>query len=211
MLANDAATLVYLAGQNAITPHVWTSRGRPARAARPADLRPRPVRTPAFADVRAAARTLGDLLRELGLAPFAMTTGSRGLHVVTPLKRTADYGPVRELAADVAQRMVDERPAAPDVEFRKAERGGRIFFDTGRTAYGQHAVAPYAVRARPGAPVAMPLHWAELEDRGLASDRWTIATVPDRLADAGDPWSELAGAAAAPGQAAKALARLNSR
>ncbi len=107
--------------------------------------------------------------------------------------------------------MVDEDPRRLTLEFRKAERDGRLYFDTGRTAYGQHAVAPYAVRARPGAGVAMPLHWSELEDRSLASDRWTIATVPDRLADAGDPWSELAGAAAAPGQAAKALARLNSR
>lgn len=60
-----------------------------------------------------------------------------------------------------------------------------------RNAHGQTAVAPYAVRARPGAPVASPLHWEELEDRRTTASRWTIATVPERIDRDGDPWSEL--------------------
>ena len=167
VLADDAATLVYLAGQNVITPHVWTSRAdrleQPDRLI--FDLDPSTRR---FAEVRAAARRLGDLLRDLGLAPFAMTTGSRGLHVVVPLRRTADYDAVHDFARAVAAALVETDPDALTVEFRRENRGERIFVDVGRNAYGQHAVAPYAVRPLPTAPVATPLRWEELGDRGLA-------------------------------------------
>ena len=111
VLANDAATLVYLAGQNAITPHVWTRAGRPARAARPDRLRPRPGRRKRFAEVRAAARALGDLLRDLGFEPFAMTTGSRGLHVVVALRRRADYAEVQRVRARGRRRLAATEPA----------------------------------------------------------------------------------------------------
>ena len=90
VLANDAATLVYLAGQNAVALHVWTSRAdrleRPDRLV--FDLDPT---VQDFAEVRAAAREAGELLRDIGLVPYTMTTGSRGLHVVAPLQRRADY------------------------------------------------------------------------------------------------------------------------
>ena len=102
MLADDAATLVYLAGQNAITPHVWTSRADRLEQPGPADLRPRPARAAASARCAPPRATLGDLLRDLGLEPFAMTTGSRGLHVVAPLRRTADYDEVHAFAREVA-------------------------------------------------------------------------------------------------------------
>jgi len=204
VLAGDAATLVYLAGQNAITPHVWTSRAdrleRPDRIV--FDLDPSTQR---FAEVRAAARALGDLLRDLGLEPFAMTTGSRGLHVVTPLRRTADYDVVHDFARAVAAALVEQDPGALTVEFRRARRGERIFVDVGRNAYGQHAVAPYAVRARPNAPVATPLRWEELGDRRLDPQGWTTATIGDRLADGGDPWRGIARHARALGPARRAL------
>ncbi len=108
VLANDAATLVYLAGQNAITPHIWTARAdrleQPDRIV--FDLDPATKR---FAEVRAAARALGDLLRDLGFEPFAMTTGSRGLHVVVALRRRADYAEVTRSRARWAPRS--SRPA----------------------------------------------------------------------------------------------------
>ena len=206
VLANDAATLVYLAGQNVITPHVWTSRAdrleHPDRLI--FDLDPTTQR---FAEVRAAARSLGDLLRDLGLAPFAMTTGSRGLHVVVPLRRTADYDAVHGFARAVAAALVEEDPRTLTVEFRRASRGERIFVDVGRNAYGQHAVAPYAVRPLPGAPVATPLRWEELGDRGLDPRGWTVATIGDRLADGGDPWRGIARHARSIGPARRALAQ----
>jgi bifunctional non-homologous end joining protein LigD len=187
VLANDGATLVYLAGQNAITPHIWTARAdrleQPDRIV--FDLDPATTR---FAEVRAAARTLGDLLRDIGLTPFAMTTGSRGLHVVVALRRGPDYAEVNAFAREVADALVETNPSKLTTEFRINKRGERIFVDVHRNAYAQHAVAPYAVRALPKAPVATPLHWDELSDRKLDPQGWTVKTIQDRLDGGGDRW-----------------------
>jgi bifunctional non-homologous end joining protein LigD len=191
VLANDAATLVYLAGQNAITPHIWTARAdrleQPDRIV--FDLDPATKR---FAEVRAAARSLGDLLRDIGFEPFTMTTGSRGLHVVVALRRHADYSEVNAYARDLGAVFAETNPRKLTTEFRIAKRGDRIFVDMHRNAYAQHAVAPYAVRALPNAPVATPLHWEELSERGLSPQGWTVKTIQDRLADGGDPWGGIA-------------------
>lgn len=204
VVADDAATLVYLAGQNVVTPHVWTSRAddleRPDRLI--FDLDPSRDR---FDEVRAAALRLGMLLRGIGLMPFAMTTGSRGLHVVVPLRRTAAFGPVQEFAREVAQALVEEDPDTLTVAFHREDRGERIFVDVNRTRYGQHAVAPYAVRPLPRAPVATPLRWEELDDPALAPQAWTVATIAARLAEAGDPWRDIQRHARAIGPAARAL------
>jgi bifunctional non-homologous end joining protein LigD len=209
-LANDAAALVYLAGQNAITLHAWTSRAdkleRPDRVV--FDLDPPSARR--FADVRAVARELGRVLRDIGLEPFAMTTGSRGVHVVAPLRRNWDFEAVRPFARRVAVLLITRNPATLTVEQRLAKRGERIFVDVGRNAYGQHAVAAYAVRALPGAPVATPLRWEELEDRDLQPQRWTIGNIESRLADRGDPWVGLSRHGRSLGPASRELERLES-
>ena len=206
VLANDAATLVYLAGQNVVTPHTWTSRAdrleRPDRLI--FDLDPS---TQDFDAVRATARLLGDLLREIGLTPFAMTTGSRGLHVTVPLRRTADFAAVHDFAREVALALVEMDPGGLTVEFRRESRGERIFVDVNRTRYGQHAVAPYAVRPLPTAPVATPLRWEELEDPALDPQGWTITTIGGRLSEVGDPWHDIARHARAIGPARRALER----
>jgi bifunctional non-homologous end joining protein LigD len=196
VVANRVDTLVYLAGQNCVTPHVWLSRAdkieRPDRLI--FDFDPEHER---FAEVRAAARALGDMLRDLGLDPHAMTSGSRGIHVTVPLKRTRGFGDVRTFAEAVGQHLVEQDPKRLTMEWSKAKRGDRIYVDVGRVAYAQHAAAPYAVRAKPDAPVATPLHWDELSDRRLAPDRWTIRSLPDRLDEMGDPWDGIAGHAKA--------------
>jgi bifunctional non-homologous end joining protein LigD len=157
--------------------------------------------------VRAAARRLGDLLRGIGLAPFVMTTGSRGLHVTVPLRRTADFAAVRDFARDVARALAAQDPDALTTEFHRDKRGERIFLDVNRTAYGQHAVAPYAVRPLPTAPVATPLRWEELDDPELAPRRWTLRTIGERLAEHDDPWRDIAAHARAIGPARRTLAR----
>jgi bifunctional non-homologous end joining protein LigD len=129
----------------------------------------------------------------MGLAPHAMTSGSRGLHVTVPLKRTRTFDEVRAFADAVGNLMVEQDPKRLTREWSKAKRGDRIYVDTGRNAYAQHAVAPYAVRAKPGAPVATPLRWEELSSRSLRPNRWTIRTLPERLAsEDGDPWAQIA-------------------
>ena len=206
-LANDAATLVYLTGQNMVTPHIWTSRAdrleRPDRIV--FDLDPSVER---FADVRAAARELGRLLRDIGLAPHAMTTGSRGIHVVAALRRTADHDEVYAFSRAVAALLAARDPARLTVEFHRKRRGRRIYIDVARNGYGQHAVAPYAVRPLPKAPVATPLRWEELDDRRLGPQRWTVATLPRRLGERGDPWEDITHGAPAPASARRALERL---
>lgn len=189
VLAGDAATLVYLAGQNVVTPHVWLSRvDEPRRPDRLIlDFDPSPGA--GFADVRAVARQAGEHLRDAGLVPFAMVTGSRGVHVVCPLRRGPDYGTVHSFAREVAETMVADDPKHLTLEWKKADRGKRIYVDVNRINYAQHAVAPYGVRARPRAPVAMPIEWDELSDGKLRPDRWTVENAADRLASEGDAWT----------------------
>lgn len=188
VLAANAATIVYLASQNVVTPHVWLSRAdRPRQPDRlTIDLDPSPGA--GFAAVRATAREAGARLRDAGLAPFAMTTGSRGVHVVCPLRRGPGFKAVHSYARALAEAMVADDPDRLTLEWRKADRGSRIFVDVNRINYAQHAVAPYGVRARKGAPVAMPIAWEELDDRRLRPDRWHTRNAVARLEAEGDRW-----------------------
>jgi len=206
-LCNNAATLVYLANQGTVALHGWLARApeleRPDRLL--FDLDP-----PGddFAAVRRAARAVAGLMQELGLTPFAMTTGSRGLHVAAPLRPEWPFDRVRELAKDMADWLARRHPDQLTVEQRKAKRGGRIYLDVMRNAYGQTAVAPYSVRALPGAPVATPLALDELEDSALGPQRWTIRNLFRRLGQKDDPWADIGRHAAAPERARDVLSEL---
>jgi bifunctional non-homologous end joining protein LigD len=197
-VGGEAATLVWLANLNCITPHAWTSRAdRPDRPDRLVfDLDP-PDEDPDthFPAIRAGARELGDLLGELGLVAFAMTSGSRGLHVVSPLRRRASADDVRAVAGTIAETLAERMPRQLTTAWRKEKRGGRVLVDVARNTYAQTTVAPYAARALPGAPVATPLAWDELADPSLHPRRWTLASVPERVAERGDPWAEIGASA----------------
>ena len=197
-VGGEAATLVWLANQNCITPHVWTARAdRPDHPDRIVfDFDPPDDGDGQFEAIREGALALGDLLRSRGLTPYAMTSGSRGLHVVAPLRRGPDSDRVRAVAGELAEEVADRLPRELTTSWRKAGRGGRVLVDAARNTYAQTAVAPYAVRAKAGAPVATPLAWEELEDSDLTPRRWTLATVPQRLEERGDPWAGIGRAAA---------------
>jgi bifunctional non-homologous end joining protein LigD len=190
LLCNDAATLVYLADQACITPHVWLSRiDRPDRPDQLIfDLDPPDG---GFQRARIAALQLRGLLEELGLDPLAKTSGGKGLHVLVWLERRADFDEVRRFARAVARHLVDRDPKHLTLEHGKEGRKGRLFVDVTRDAYAQHIAPPYSVRARPGAPVSTPLDWNEVEDRSLSPSRFSIRTVRRRLADDGDPWEQV--------------------
>jgi bifunctional non-homologous end joining protein LigD len=187
---------------------VWLSRAdrlrQPDRLV--FDLDPAPGAD--FAAVRRAARRTGDLLREIGLEPFAQVTGSKGIHVWTPLRRRATFEDVRPFARAAAELLARRHADELTTEFRKSERGGRILVDVMRNAYAQTAVPPYAVRPRPGAPVATPIAWEELSDSRLRPDRWTVKTVLRRLHAKGDPWADIASFARGSSRAGKALESL---
>ncbi|WP_017570678.1 non-homologous end-joining DNA ligase [Nocardiopsis halotolerans] len=169
MVCQDAAALVWCADRAAITVHAWQSRepnlGFPDRMV--IDLDPAGDGAEAFAACKAAARDVREVLDDLGLAAYVMTTGSRGLHVRSPLRPEVDDQGVRRLAEAVADRVAARRPDELTTEVRKVARGNRLFVDYLRNGREQLAVAPYSVRARPGASVAAPLTWEELD--GLES------------------------------------------
>jgi bifunctional non-homologous end joining protein LigD len=187
-VAERPEALRWLANQNCVTLHVWQSRRdrlhKPDRLV--FDLDPSDTD---FAVVRATAHAVAGILDDLGLARYVQTTGSRGLHVVVPLRPDTDFDTARQFAREVAEVVVADDEAHRTVEARKDKRGNRVYLDIMRNAYAQTAVAPYSVRARAGAPVATPLEWDELDTRGLRADRFTIRDVPKRLAGQGDPWA----------------------
>ena len=188
-LAERREALRWLANQNCITLHIWQSRRdrlhNPDRLV--FDLDPSDTD---FAVVRATARATAGVLDDLGLACYVQTTGSRGLHVVAPVRPDTDFDTARQFARDVADVVAADDAKHRTVEVRKDKRGGRVYLDIMRNAYAQTAVAPYSVRARAGAPVATPLEWDELDTRGLRADRFTIRDVPKRLAGQRDPWAD---------------------
>jgi bifunctional non-homologous end joining protein LigD len=185
VVCENAATLAYLANQAVVTPHAWLSRAdRPERPDQLVfDLDP-----PGddFEAARAAAHSVRTLLDELGLPGFVKTSGGKGLHVVVPLDRREDFDAVRSFARDAAGELARREPERLTTEARKAKRAGRLFLDMGRNAYAQTAVPPFAVRARPGAPVATPIPWDQLDDRSLRPGLFTIGTVFDHVDP--DPW-----------------------
>lgn len=207
VLAGDAATLVYLANQAVVTLHIGLARtdriDHPDRLV--LDLDPS---DDDFAKVRRAARAARAMLEAVGLVPFVQTTGSRGLHVWVPLERAADFDEVRAFASDVAERLAARAPDELTTAQRKAARDERVFLDVGRNAYGQTAVAPYSLRARPEASVATPLDWSEVDDPALGPRRFTIANLFRRLGQKSDPWAEIGRHARPLAAAAKRLAAL---
>ena len=197
-VGGEAATLVWLANQNCITPHVWTARAdKPDQPDRIVfDFDPPDDSDRSHLDaIRAGALAIGDLLREKGLQPYAMTSGSRGIHVVAPLRRGPDSNTVRTVAGEWAEELAARLPDQLTTSLRKEGRGGRVLVDAARNTYAQTAVAAYAVRAKPGAPVATPLFWDEIAD--AEPQGWTLRDVPGRLGERGDPWEGIGKAAGA--------------
>ncbi len=189
-VANNAESLVFLANTGCITPHMWLSRTpKPMNPDLMAfDLDPS---TKDFGVVRDMAAALRDVLQELGLRSYPMTTGSRGLHVSVPLDQTADFDAVREFARDVAHGLADAFPGLVTTAIRKEKRKRKLFIDVMRNGYAQTAVAPYALRALPGAPVATPLDWEEVSSSRLGAQRYNIQNIFRRLQERGDAWQSI--------------------
>ncbi len=169
--------------------HVW-----PHRRDRPdvadelrLDLDPQPGVD--FDGIRAAAAELRALLDELGIVGHPKTTGNRGLHVYVRLEPRWDSYQVRSAAVAAARELERRRPELITAAWWKEERGQRVFVDYNQNAPHKTVFGAWSVRARPGAQVSAPLTWEEVE--ALHPDELTIATVPERLASVGDPWSAI--------------------
>jgi bifunctional non-homologous end joining protein LigD len=211
VICDKPATLVYLANQACIEIHAFTSRADKLDAPDQMVFDFDPPDDKRFADVRRAALSARHLLAdELGLTSFVRTTGGRGLHVHVALNRRADFDAVREFARRAAGVLARRHPDTITTEQRKDKRGDLVYADVMRNAYAQTVTASYGVRARPGAPVATPLSWAEVEDDDLEPGRFTIATVRARLDGGQDPWAGFTDSRHGLGEAGQRLAKLET-
>lgn len=186
-VCNNMASLLYLANQASLAQHPWLSRrgsiNQPDQLI--FDLDPPGDK---FEPVRQAALDVMALLDELSMVGYVKTTGSRGLHVVVPIRGGHNFDQVRDFARDCARLLVARKPGSYTLEQRIANRGGRLYLDVQRNSYGQTVVAPYSLRAKPGAPVATPIHRAQLQDPALHAGSYTIENIFRSLSQRTDPW-----------------------
>ncbi len=189
-VVDSVAALVVVANSGCITPHLWLSRSDRPENPDQLNFDLDPPSEDGFGAALFAARRLRELLDELGLVPLVKSTGSKGLHVVAPLRRRHGFDEVRDFCRRVAELLAARHPERLTTAHRKDRRRGRLYLDVQRNAYGQHAVAPYAVRARPGALVATPLAWSELDRSGLGPQSTTMTSLFRRLGQRDDPWRE---------------------
>jgi bifunctional non-homologous end joining protein LigD len=191
VIADDVAGLISLAQIGALEIHAWGSRAdkleRPDRLI--FDLDPAP--DVPWNQVVQSARQVRQFLEELGLESFVKTTGGKGLHLVVPVDRRHDWDEAKAFCKSVADTIVAADPERYTANMSKAARPGKIFIDYLRNGRGATAIVPYSTRARPGAPVSVPLTWEELSAR-TTSDRFTVRNVGKRLASLKrDPWAEI--------------------
>jgi len=186
IVGGDRATLVYMANLGAIERHPWHSRV--GQLDRPDwvvfDLDPENVDFPTICDVALSTR---EILKNLGLASYVKTSGSRGLHLYVPLAAGHDYAQAARFAELVAARVVGENPSVATVERSLKKRArARIYIDHMQNARGKSVVAPYSVRPRPGAPVSAPLTWEEVARQKIRPQDFDIKNIMARLARKGD-------------------------
>jgi len=192
-LVTDLRSLLWTVNQNTITHHVWSSRVPDLKHPDVCvfDLDPS---TDIVEEVRAAAIDLRNLLEKLTLRSWIKTTGSKGFHIVVPLDGTVAMGQAARFAASVGTFFVSLAPDRLTQEFAKADRGGRIYVDTGRNGYHSTFAAAYSVRARRGAPVSAPCTWQEVERGEVEPATFTVRNMLERVQKHGDLWDDMRGA-----------------
>jgi bifunctional non-homologous end joining protein LigD len=187
---DDTAGLIAMVQMGTLEIHPWgvtlDALDRPDRIIFDLD----PDESLTFADVIDAAREVRQRLTDRGLVSFVKSTGGKGLHVVLPIEPVTPWPEAKAWAKALSAEMAADAPDRYLLKLSKAERVGRIFIDYLRNDPTSTAVAPYSTRSRPGAPVAMPLHWEELGPK-LDPKGFTIETAPERVRKVDDPWAEI--------------------
>src|SRR5579864_162488 len=189
LVAADLGHVLWAVNLACLGFHVW-----PAVASDPehadelrVDLDPSPGVT--FPMVQEAAHEVRALFEELHLTGLPKTTGNRGIHVYVRLQPRWTSYEVRAAAVAVARELERRRPDLLTAAWWKEERGRRVFVDFNQNAPHKTVFGAWSVRARPGAQVSTPFGWDELDT--IHPDALTIATVPERVRGAGDPWAEM--------------------
>ncbi|MGK8507803.1 non-homologous end-joining DNA ligase [Nocardia asiatica] len=196
LVAHDLAHILWAVNQGCLGFHVWPNRADNLEVADELriDLDPSPGIT--FADLRHAAIRTRDLLAELGIESWVKTSGSRGLHLYSALEPKWDGYQVRAAAVALARELERRYPEDITAQWWKEERGNRVFIDFNQNAPHKTVFGAWCVRPKVGAQVSTPISWADLDS--VAPDELTIATVPARYAESGDPWAGRAPQSIAP-------------
>ncbi len=190
VVLDEAAAIVWAVQMNTVVFHPWASLA--ADTDNPVELRidldPQPGTD--FADAAAVAPALREVLREAGLEPWLKTSGNRGIHVFCPIEPTHEFLDVRHAVIAAGRELERRMPDRVTTAWWKEERGARIFVDFNQANRDRTMAGAYSPRALPAATVATPITWEELE-AGVDPRAFTVRTVPQRLADIGDPWAAL--------------------
>lgn len=183
------SAIVWAVQMNTIVFHPWASLA--SNTDNPVELRidldPQPGT--GIAEAIPAAHTLREVLREAGLDAFIKTSGNRGLHVFCPIVPEWEFLTVRHAVIAAGRELERRMPDRVTMNWWKEERGKRIFVDFNQANRDRTMAGAYSPRALPGAPVSTPIHWDELDD--VDPRRFTVRSIPARLAEGGDPWANM--------------------
>jgi len=186
---DEPAAVVWAAQFGALEWHPWTSMtgapDRPTYALFDLD----PGERTSWEDVLVLARLHRDAFEHLGVRAYPKVTGSRGIQVWVPIRRGPTFDDTRAWVEKVSRTVGAVVPEIVSWRWEVKARGGKARLDFTQNAVNKTLVAPYSPRARAGAPVSAPITWEELDDPDLRPDRWTVRTLPSRLAEVGDLFS----------------------
>lgn len=187
---NNEETIVYLANQGCLVLHGWLSKKsnlyKPDKMV--FDLDPS---NSDFETVRKGALLLKHLFDQLNIYTYPMITGSKGIHVIIPLKEKDDFEDIRDLAKQIAEKITAMDNNHFTTEISISKRGNKVFIDYLRNSYGQTSILPYSLRAIENAPVAVPLDWNEIKDKELDPQKYNISNIFYRISQKQDPWKEM--------------------
>ncbi|MGM0504153.1 MAG: non-homologous end-joining DNA ligase [Bacteroidota bacterium] len=187
---NKEETIVYLANQGSLVLHGWLSKksnvNKPDKMV--FDLDPSDND---FEKVKQGALLLKELLDQGNIHSYPLITGSKGIHVIIPLKEKDDFDDIRNVAKQIAEIVTKRDDKNFTTETSKNKRGHKVFVDYLRNSYGQTSILPYSLRAIDNAPVAVPLDWDEIKDKELDPQKYNISNIFHRISQKQDPWKDM--------------------
>lgn len=192
-VVDSVPALAWMANFGALELHPWTSRLSDVRQPTWALIDIDPGERSDFDDVLVLARLYRAALEHLEVEGMPKVTGKRGVQIWVPIRPGYSFDDTRGWVETVSRAIGQTVPELVSWEWHKDRRKGLIRLDYTQNAINKTLVAPFSARPAPGAPVSVPIRWDELDDPDLRPDRWTISTVGDRLAEAGDPLAPLIG------------------
>jgi len=185
--------LAWMANYGAVELHPWTSKGDEPHQPTWAYIDIDPGPATAFEDIVLLARLYRTALEHLDVRGQPKVTGQRGIQIWVPIARGYSFDETRAWVEAISRAIGNTVPELVSWKWHKSDRDGRARLDFTQNAINRTLVAPYSARAAAGAPVSVPISWDELDDPELRPDRWTIATVLDRVTGAGDSFAALVG------------------